>query len=39
LFQRHTQLTTMACYFNDATVMGAQVTLPHVMELINIIKY
>jgi hypothetical protein len=38
LFQRHTQLT-MARYFNDATVMGAQAALPRVMDLIDIIKY
>jgi hypothetical protein len=38
LFQRHTQLT-MARYFNDATVMGAQADLPRIMDLIDIIKY
>lgn len=38
LFQRHTQLT-MARYFNDATVHGANAGLPRVNDLIDIIKY
>jgi hypothetical protein len=28
----------MACYFNDATVLGTQATIPRVMDLIDIIK-
>jgi hypothetical protein len=38
LFQRHTQLT-MARYFNDATVVGANAGLPRINDLIDIIKY
>jgi hypothetical protein len=38
LFQRHTQLT-MARYFNDASVQGAQASLPRIMDLIDIIKF
>jgi hypothetical protein len=38
LFQRHTQLT-MARYFNDATVRGANATLPKIYDLIDIIKF
>jgi hypothetical protein len=38
LFHRHTQLT-MAHYFNDAAILGANATLPQVMDLIEIIKY
>jgi hypothetical protein len=38
LFQRHTQLT-MARYYNDATVVGANAGLPRITDLIDIIKY
>jgi hypothetical protein len=38
LFQRHTQLT-MARYYNDATVVGANAGLPRINDLIDIIKY
>jgi hypothetical protein len=38
LFQRHTQLT-MARYYNDATVVGANAELPRINDLIDIIKY
>jgi hypothetical protein len=36
LFQRHTQLT-MARYFNDAAILGANTALPQVTDLIEII--
>jgi hypothetical protein len=38
LFQRHTQLT-MARYYNDATVVGANAGLPRIYDLIDIIKF
>jgi hypothetical protein len=38
LFQRHTQLT-MARYYNDAVVVGANAGLPRINDLIDIIKY
>jgi hypothetical protein len=38
LFQWHTQLS-MARYFNDAAVLGANATLPQIHNLIEIIKY
>jgi hypothetical protein len=38
LLQRHTQLT-MAWYFNDAMVQGANARLPRMQDLINIVKY
>lgn len=38
LLQPHTQLT-MAWYFNDVTVPGANASLPLANDLINSIKY
>jgi hypothetical protein len=38
LFQRHPQLT-MARYYNNATVVGANARLPRINDLINVIKY
>lgn len=38
LFQQHTQLTT-AHHFNEATVLGANASLPKLCDLIDIIKY
>jgi hypothetical protein len=38
LFQWHTQLT-MARYYNDATVVGANAGLPRITDLIDIIKF
>jgi hypothetical protein len=38
LFQRHTQLC-MARYFNEASVHGAQATLPRINGLLDIIQF